>query len=63
MHTQGTHIGGKSVECGVCCVHTQGTHKGGKSVDTQIKGVCSGPTHTPTHVSTHNNVCTQHSTP
>ena len=30
------------------------THNGGKSVDTQVKGVCSGPTHTPTHVSTHN---------
>ena len=51
MHTQGTHIGGKCCvwRCGVgvVCTHTVG----GKSV---VCGVCSGPTHTPTHVSTHN---------
>ena len=50
VHTQGTH---RRRECSVwrCGVGVVCTHIGGKSV---VCGVCSGPTHTPTHVSTHN---------
>ena len=41
MHTQGTHIRGKSVVCGLSVVCTHKVHTGGKSVVCGLSVVCT----------------------